>query len=160
MFDIKPTQPDLPESKVNALKSAVPFSDQSRLHELAHGPTTVGAPKERSVLIAGFTKDLSQKTSQSFLDGSWNVCIAYTAKEIQFAFSLSDYDLVLLDVDNIDQYAPLVLDQLRRMETDKQPAHLVAVSQYFVPGFARQLINCGVDELLRYCGKEAALSYA
>ena len=129
-----------------------------RLLELAKNSEALDPSQKRNVLLSGFTTYGGRKVSRPFLEESWNLYLASSKQELERAASTFEFGLILVDVDHINEYGPLVVHSLRRQEVAKDRAHIIAVAEFFMPGFADQLFTAGVDELLSLPTKSQSLA--
>ena len=123
-------------------------SAPARLSELAGQAEALGASGNPFVLMAGFKPTSKMHVSRPFFVEGWNVYIAQSSYELNSVVREYDFKLVLLDVENIDDYAPFVIDRLRKRECTGKRSHVVGLSKYYKSSFANLLMKSGADELL------------
>lgn len=101
------------------------------------------------VLLAGFAEDEVLKASRLLSSVGWDVVSFGDHEEAIAALNSDWFDLTLVDIDNIDIFAPLFIARLRNGTGASRQCTILAIHEFVTEELTNQLLLAGADQILR-----------
>lgn len=86
----------------------------------------------------------------------WDSIITDTTADVLLRCAALKYDLIAIDVENVDVAAPTVIAQVRESGGSNIKTPIYAVGRNILPGLAEKLRMTGATEILRLSGQTVA----
>lgn len=113
------------------------------------GPEACAYGNSNRILLASFPTDGSCKVTQELEGQGYGVVAAKSADQARRMFETMAFDFVVVDVANIDVFAPRFIHQLRGSRTPSPNFTVVAVDSSGLEGLRLQLTQSGADLVVR-----------
>lgn len=109
-----------------------------------------GLPLQKSVLLIGFKQNTCYQLCKTFSSQGWDVLPERSTTLALKRFAGARFDMVLVDLDGVDNFAPLVIESFRKAEATAESSlsRMVGYGRYVMPHFRDQLQRSGIDEIL------------
>lgn len=101
------------------------------------------------LLAVGFPPKMNKEITQEIERCRHTVISAFNAEQAKALFKESHFDLVLIDVQQIDIFAPHFIYALRGSTSNSTATKVIAVDNSGFEGLALQLNHSGADYVVR-----------
>ncbi|MEM6565174.1 MAG: response regulator [Pseudomonadota bacterium] len=98
-----------------------------------------------TVLLAGFTSDDANSISHALGNIGWISIHLTNASEIERASLSNRFDVIVVDAEKLEVYAPHFIARLRNTPGPSSSTTILAVTFFFLEGFQAQLVQSGAD---------------
>ena len=102
-----------------------------------------------SIMLLGFTPKVTTRSYKFLSEKGWNVLPEKSAERALSYFGQTHFDLIILDIDGVDKFAPQIVEEIRQAErnADRYNSKIIGFGKFVLPHFREQLRRAGMDEV-------------
>ncbi len=115
------------------------------LAQTIQGDADIAKP---SVMLLGFNSRDTIQLFRLFTKMNWQVLPEACAAAVPKYIPDTTLDSIVIDLDKIDVYPPLLVQGLRNLLSSGQACKIVGISRHMLPEFRHQLKRAGTDFIL------------